>query len=104
MPGVLEDVSFRLHRGEILGLAGLVGSGRSVLLRFLAGADSDGTGRLFVRGHEQPWPRTVRRALTYGDRVGAGGAQVAGTRTFTKCCGERLLDRDAQGRVRARFA
>ena len=66
VPGVLEDVSFRLRRGEILGLAGLVGSGRSMLLRLLAGADSDGTGRLFVRGHEQPWPRTVRRALTMG--------------------------------------
>ncbi|TIX53026.1 MAG: sugar ABC transporter ATP-binding protein, partial [Mesorhizobium sp.] len=35
----VHDVSFDLHRGEVLGVAGLVGSGRTELLRLLAGAD-----------------------------------------------------------------
>jgi ABC-type sugar transport system ATPase subunit len=64
--GVLEEISFTLRRGEILGLGGLVGSGRTTLLRALAGADANATGRLFVRGQERPWPRTVRRALALG--------------------------------------
>jgi ABC-type sugar transport system ATPase subunit len=66
VPGVLEDISFTLRRGEILGLAGLVGSGRTELLRALAGADAGASGRLLVRGKERPWPRTVRSALALG--------------------------------------
>jgi ABC-type sugar transport system ATPase subunit len=66
VPGVLDDISFTLHRGEILGFGGLVGSGRTELLRALAGADADADGRLFVRGQERPWPRTVRSALALG--------------------------------------
>jgi ABC-type sugar transport system ATPase subunit len=66
IPGVLEGVSFKLRRGEILGLGGLVGSGRTELLRALAGADTNAHGRLFVRGRERPWPRTVRNALALG--------------------------------------
>ena len=37
--GLVKDVSFQLHRGEKLGIAGLVGSGRSELLRLVFGAD-----------------------------------------------------------------
>jgi rhamnose transport system ATP-binding protein len=66
IPGVLEEISFALRRGEILGLAGLVGSGRTELLRALAGADAVADGRLYVRGQERPWPRTVRSALALG--------------------------------------
>jgi len=64
--GVLDDVSFTLRRGEVLGLAGLVGSGRTELMRALAGADGNAHGRLFVRGQERPWPRNVRSALALG--------------------------------------
>jgi ABC-type sugar transport system ATPase subunit len=66
VPGVLDGISFALRRGEILGLGGLVGSGRTELLRALAGADRSADGRLFVRGRERPWPRTVRSALALG--------------------------------------
>ena len=41
----LHDVSFNLHRGEILGLVGLVGAGRTEIVRALFGADK-------VRGHQ----------------------------------------------------
>jgi ABC-type sugar transport system ATPase subunit len=66
VPGALSEISFTLRRGEILALGGLVGSGRTELLRALAGADADAEGRLFVRGQERPWPRTVRSALALG--------------------------------------
>jgi ABC-type sugar transport system ATPase subunit len=64
--GALREVSFTLRRGEILGLAGLVGAGRTELLRALAGADAGAEGRLVVRGREQRWPQTVRSALRLG--------------------------------------
>jgi ABC-type sugar transport system ATPase subunit len=66
VPGVLDDISFTLRRGEILGLGGLVGSGRTELLRALCGADGTAHGRLFVTGRRRPWPRTIRSALALG--------------------------------------
>jgi ribose transport system ATP-binding protein len=46
----VEDVSFSLYPGEILGLAGLMGSGRTELARCLFGIDRLDAGELFVRG------------------------------------------------------
>ena len=37
----IRDVSFDLHRGEILGIAGLVGAGRTEVVRAVFGADPD---------------------------------------------------------------
>jgi ribose transport system ATP-binding protein len=48
--GVVEDVSFTLRRGEILGFAGLVGAGRTETVRLLFGADSKDTGEIYVEG------------------------------------------------------
>jgi ABC-type sugar transport system ATPase subunit len=50
--GVLEDVSFSLRKGEILGLAGLVGAGRSETARVIFGADQRDGGE--VRLENQP--------------------------------------------------
>jgi ribose transport system ATP-binding protein len=44
--GVLEDVSFTLHAGEVLGIAGLVGAGRTELLRAIFGADRIERGKV----------------------------------------------------------
>jgi ABC-type sugar transport system ATPase subunit len=66
VPGALERVDLSLYGGEVLGVAGLVGSGRSTLLRALAGAEPRAAGRLIVAGREVRWPTTVRRAQRYG--------------------------------------
>ena len=49
-PGV-HGVSFDLHCGEVLGLAGLVGAGRSELARVLAGVVAAKSGEIAVAGH-----------------------------------------------------
>ena len=66
VPGFVHDVSFSLHAGEILGVAGLVGAGRTELLRALVGSQPGATGRLIIDGKEQPLPNSVRRALALG--------------------------------------
>jgi ribose transport system ATP-binding protein len=48
----VRDVSFRLHKGEVLGIAGLVGSGRSELLRLIAGADRRSAGTIRIDGRK----------------------------------------------------
>ncbi|NLL48796.1 MAG: sugar ABC transporter ATP-binding protein [Firmicutes bacterium] len=48
--GVLHDISFELRRGEILGIAGLVGSGRTELVRALYGADPVDEAQVTLRG------------------------------------------------------
>jgi ribose transport system ATP-binding protein len=46
----VRDVSLQLRRGEVLGLAGLVGSGRSELVRMIFGADRPDYGRMRLAG------------------------------------------------------
>ncbi len=48
----IQDVSFELHRGEVLGLAGLVGAGRTEVARAIFGADRLDSGRVHVDGRE----------------------------------------------------
>jgi ribose transport system ATP-binding protein len=48
--GIIRDVSFDLHRSEILGFAGLVGSGRTELARLIFGIDRKESGELFLNG------------------------------------------------------
>jgi ribose transport system ATP-binding protein len=48
--GVLEDISFTLHRGEVLGIAGLVGAGRTELGRAIFGADRISGGKISLKG------------------------------------------------------
>jgi len=63
-PGVVEDASFVLRRGELLGIAGLVGAGRTELARLIYGADRGG-GRIAVHGRERQ-VRSPRDALAAG--------------------------------------
>jgi ribose transport system ATP-binding protein len=50
LPGTFHDVSFTLHAGEIVGLAGLVGSGRSEILETIYGARKPSAGRIVLEG------------------------------------------------------
>ena len=49
-PGVFADISFSLRAGEVVGMAGLVGAGRSEIARALFGLDRNATGSVHVRG------------------------------------------------------
>ena len=75
--GAFEDISFRLYAGEILGLAGLVGSGRTEVCKCIIGAASTDEGRIFVDGRPARI-RSPREALAHGiaylpeDRQGEG--------------------------------
>ena len=50
----VQDASFTLHAGEVLGIAGLVGSGRTELLRLIAGVDRADSGIVTVNGVDVP--------------------------------------------------
>ncbi len=68
VPPKLVDVSFELRRGEVLGIAGLLGSGRTELLRAVAGIDTAAAGEIRldgtpVRGGD--WAAMLRRGLAY---------------------------------------
>jgi rhamnose transport system ATP-binding protein len=63
--GAFRDVSFVVRAGEIVGLAGLVGSGRSEVARAVFGVDVRDAGRVFVGGREIP-AGDVRRMIVAG--------------------------------------
>lgn len=50
--GVFAPISFSLHRHEILGFAGLIGAGRTDVMRSIFGIDPVDSGRVFVAGKE----------------------------------------------------
>lgn len=50
--GKFEDVSFTLKKGEVLGIAGMLGAGRTELLRSLFGVDGYDSGRILIHGEE----------------------------------------------------
>lgn len=47
-----SDISFMLHKGEVLGFAGLVGAGRTELMRVIYGANPKESGKIFLDGKE----------------------------------------------------
>ncbi|HIU75904.1 MAG TPA: sugar ABC transporter ATP-binding protein [Candidatus Pelethocola excrementipullorum] len=47
-----QDISFCVHKGEILGFAGLVGAGRTELMRVIYGADDIEEGSISIEGHK----------------------------------------------------
>lgn len=48
----VKNVSFELHKGEILGIGGLVGAGRTELVHLLYGAAKVDSGKIYIRGKE----------------------------------------------------
>jgi ribose transport system ATP-binding protein len=66
----VRDVSFQLHRGEILGIAGLVGAGRTEVMRAIFAADAPESGEILVHGRHV----AIR---TPSDAVGHGIAYLS---------------------------
>jgi simple sugar transport system ATP-binding protein/ribose transport system ATP-binding protein len=64
-PSVLRDVSFEIRAGEILGLAGLIGSGRSEVARAVFGADKAAEGTIEIAGKALR-RRSPRKAIAAG--------------------------------------
>ena len=65
--GLVKQVSFSLHQGEVLGIAGLVGSGRTEVARAIFGADRAETGTISMNGS-----RVVIRSPRQGVASGIG--------------------------------
>ena len=49
---MVQDVSFKLHKGEILGFSGLMGAGRTETARALFGADPVDSGEIYINGEK----------------------------------------------------
>ena len=64
--GAFEDVSFTLHAGEVLGVSGLLGSGRTALAKALFGLVAPERGRITLDG----------RSVPLGDPLAAAGAGI----------------------------
>jgi ribose transport system ATP-binding protein/inositol transport system ATP-binding protein len=63
--GLTGDVSLKLHEGEILGISGLVGSGRTYLARVICGIDHYDDGELLLDGEKQVF-KSARDAMRKG--------------------------------------
>lgn len=61
----VKDVSFELHRGEVLGIGGLVGAGRTELIRLIYGADRADAGQMTLDG-QAFLPKTPAQAVKAG--------------------------------------
>ncbi len=64
-PGLAQPVSLDLHKGEILGLAGQLGSGANAIVRAVAGVGPRDSGAILLRG-ESLAPRSMRDAMDKG--------------------------------------
>ncbi|MES2202619.1 MAG: sugar ABC transporter ATP-binding protein [candidate division FCPU426 bacterium] len=64
-PPNLSDISFELRAGEVLGLAGLMGAGRTELARLLIGAVPRSNGRVEIQGREL-FPKDPSQAVAAG--------------------------------------
>jgi len=92
--GKFEDISFQLHEGEILGIGGLVGSGRTELVRALYGADAFDAGTVKYLG--EPFIPDVQRSIALGIGFIPEERRLQGilsTQTITRNIGIANLDK-----------
>ncbi|SFH82151.1 monosaccharide ABC transporter ATP-binding protein, CUT2 family [Tindallia magadiensis] len=73
----VKDISFQLKEGEVLGIGGLIGAGRTELAELLFGAKLPESGKIYLK-EKEIFPKTPRQAIDYGiayvpeDRKGKG--------------------------------
>jgi inositol transport system ATP-binding protein len=75
--GKFSDISFDVYAGEILGIAGLMGAGRTEIARVISGLDQPDEGRIFIRNSEiavKSPSRAIKNGIGYvsEDRKGLG--------------------------------
>lgn len=63
----LQGISFKVHKGEIIGFSGLVGAGRSELVRCVFGADGRAKGKVLLHGKEIR-PNSIKASV--GEQIG----------------------------------
>ncbi|GAB3576453.1 sugar ABC transporter ATP-binding protein [Amycolatopsis endophytica] len=83
VPPKVTDVSFDVHAGEVVGLGGLMGSGRTEVLRAIAGFDPAAAGTIVVEGREiaRPTAAAMKRlgvGMTPEDRKDEGVVPLLG--------------------------
>ena len=76
--GVFNDISFTVRKGEILGLSGLVGAGRTEVVRSIFGLDPIDSGEVFLEGQ----PMKVKKPL---DAIKKGIAMLSEDRKTDGC-------------------
>jgi ABC-type sugar transport system ATPase subunit len=126
IPGIVENVSFELKEGEMLGLAGLVGAGRTELMRAIFGADRPAAGEVLMHGKPVSI-KSPRQGLKAGivllpeDRKNQGGVldfsvrknmtlpslpkfRVAGPMPFPSERRERKAAKELSGRLQIKVA
>jgi len=93
---VLSNVSFAVRRGEILGIAGLVGAGRTEAARAIFGADPFDSGRILVAGQKVDI-RSPRSAIRHG--IGLVPEDRKRQALFLALAVQTNLSMAAQGRI-----
>jgi rhamnose transport system ATP-binding protein len=95
-PGVFHDVSFEVRAGEIVGLAGLVGAGRSEIARAVFGVDGYQSGEVTLDG--RPVPKRNPRAA-----ISAGMAFIPEDRRKQGLVIDASVSRNVAGVIRSRL-
>lgn len=86
--GILQDISFEVKSGEVFGISGLVGAGRTELARAILGIDKPESGEVYVRGkkvHYRTFADAIRDGLGLipGDRKLQGLVQIMSVKRNT---------------------
>ena len=90
--GSIEPIDLTVYEGEVVGLAGLLGSGRTELGRLLSGVDLSDTGTLTVHGRTRRFrslraaPRCSWRPARPAAAVGSGATSRDRTAARARCC------------------
>ena len=81
----VHDINFDLHKGEILGFAGLVGAGRTELMHLIFGAAKKESGQILFKGQE-------KQLHSPKDGMEAGVALIPEDRKFQGCFIDKPID------------
>lgn len=114
----VSGVSFTLNRGEVLGLLGVNGAGKSTTLQMLAGALKPDSGRIVLDGHDFVASPAVARELigwlpesapswpelTVEEHLRAFATLRGATRAHARAAADRIIERLQLGELRRRLA